>query len=415
MTDLIRKPVNGTLVDAAARFPQQPTTDVYDQEQDTAVVEKTTTPNGFGETPLIPAWTRTAPGWKARANVGRINSVHTFRRWVRRQAGEHGHSAQAFRGMRRTFLWVQGTEGAQVTTARHEVRQAQHDYKAAKWAHDRRLVPGKEKDKRRTEMEKAFTSSTAAMSKYKSAQKGARIRRTIRGTAALAPIAAVEGVGLHLMGGAGGILAAGSVLATFALLGRRTSGGELYADNDTKFGDTHMLTDTMLTRVYQDAKVIAVDDVLKLLTPCTLTADGKAWEVAFDLPSGMPTKKALAAREAVAGALGVAVQQLSQARGDREGRVRLRVSLNLPFTGTPVPGPLLGVERVNLWQPIPMGINLRGQEVSTSWVERSGLFGGEPGAGKSAAANDLLLAGALDPPVRRRGVDSAVMDTTVTV
>jgi S-DNA-T family DNA segregation ATPase FtsK/SpoIIIE len=93
------------------------------------------------------------------------------------------------------------------------------------------------------------------------------------------------------------------------------------------------------------------------------------------------------------------VQLLHQARGDREGRIRLRVSLNLPFTGKPAPGPLLDVERVDLWHPIPMGINLRGQGVDTSWVERSGLFGGEPGAGKSAAANDLLLAAALDPTV----------------
>ncbi|MFF3358660.1 hypothetical protein ACFYWN_40005 [Streptomyces sp. NPDC002917] len=124
-----------------------------------------------------------------------------------------------------------------------------------------------------------------------------------------------------------------------------------------------------------------------------------AWEVAFDLPSGTPTKKALGAKDSIAGALGVAVQQLSQARGDREGRIRLRVSLNLPFTGAAIPGPLLDAEQVNLWQPIPMGINLRGQAVLTSWVERSGLFGGEPGAGKSAAAKDLLLAAALDPTV----------------
>lgn len=358
-----------------------------------------TIPDPMGDTPLIPEWTRTSDGWKARAGIGRANSVRAFRRWVRRQAGEHGHGAQTFRGMRHTFLWVQGTEGAQVTTVRHEVQQAQHDYKAAKWAHDRRLVPGKEKDKRRKEMEQAFTASTTAMTKYKSAQQGARIRRAVRGSAVLAPMVAAESVGIHLMGAPGGLLATGSALAAFALLGRRTSGGELYRDHDTKFGDTLKLTDSMLNRVYQNAKVISGDEVLELLTPCALTADGQAWEVAFDLPSGMPAKKALAAKAGVASALGVAVQQLHQALGDREGRIRLRVSLNLPFTGSPEPGPLLSVECINLWQAIPMGINLRGQAVATSWVERSGLFGGEPGAGKSAAANDLLLAAALDPTV----------------
>ncbi|MGY4902550.1 hypothetical protein [Streptomyces sp. 900116325] len=418
MTDLIRKPAETTLVDATKRFPQQPLAgDVYDQEQDTAVVESARqvlegvvldAPSELSveknvdpvdDAPLIPAWTRTPDGWKSRTETARVNSARSFRRWVRRQASEHGHGAQTFRGIRRTFLWVQGTEGVQVGTARHEVQQAQRDYKAAKWAHDRRLVPGKEKEKRRREMEESFSSSTTAMSKYKSARQDARVRRAIRGTVALAPVAAAEGVGLHLLGAPGGLLATCSALAALALLGRRTNGGELYTDRDANFGDTRKLTDTMLTRVYQDARVIGADDVLKLLTPCTLTADGRAWEVAFDLPSGTPTKKALGAKDSVAGALGVAVQQLNQARGDREGRIRLRVSLNLPFTGAPAIGPLLGVERVDLWQPIPMGINLRGQGVETSWVERSGLFGGEPGAGKSAAANDLLLAAALDPTV----------------
>ncbi|MFE9850307.1 hypothetical protein ACFYPN_16055 [Streptomyces sp. NPDC005576] len=356
-------------------------------------------PDLLGDTPLIPAWTRTPEGWKARVTVGRINRVRAFRRWVRRQSAEHGHAAQMFRGARIVALWVHGTEGAQVTAARHEVQQAQRDYRAAKWAHDRRLIPGNEKDKRRAEMEKSFAASTVAMSKHKATRKGARMRRALRGTAAIAPLATAEGAGLHFLGGPGGLIATGSALTVLALLGRRTSGGDLYVDRDANFGDTRKLTDTMLNGVYQDARVIGTDDILKLLTPCTLTADGQAWEVMFDLPSGMPTKKALTAKEAVAGALGVAVQQLHQGRGDREGRIRLRVSLSLPFTGKPAPGPLLSVDRVDLWQPIPMGINLRGQEVSTSWVERSGLFGGEPGAGKSAAANDLLLAAALDPTV----------------
>lgn len=356
-------------------------------------------PDLMGDTPLIPAWTGTSDGWKARAAVGRVNSTRSYRRWMRRQAGEHGHGAQVYRGMLRTFRWVQGTEGVQVAVARHEVQQAQRDYDKAKWAHGRRLVPGPEKNKRRGEMEKAFAASVTASSKYKSAQQAARTKRAVRGVAALAPIVAAEGTGLYLIGGPGGLLATGSALLAFALLGRRTNAGELYADHDDKFGDTRTLTDSMLNQVYRNAKVIGGDEVLELLTPCTLTADGKAWEVAFDLPSGMPAKKALAAKAGVASALGVAVQQLNQALGDREGRIRLRVSLNLPFTGEPAPGPLLAVERVNLWEPIPMGINLRGQAVDTSWVERSGLFGGEPGAGKSAAANDLLIAAALDPSV----------------
>ncbi|GAP46895.1 FtsK/SpoIIIE domain-containing protein [Streptomyces azureus] len=366
-----------------------------------APVEKqTTSVDLMGDTPLTPAWTKTRTGWKSRAEVGRVNTVRGFRKWLRRQATEHGHASQIGRGIRRTVLWVQGTEGAQVLAARYEVQQTQRDYKAAKWAHDRRLMPGKEKEKRRREMEGAFADSASAMSKYRSAQRDARMRRAVRGVAALTPIAGVEGASLQLLGTPGGLAATAATLATFALIGRRTTAGELYTDRDAKIGDGDRMTDDMVNRVYRDARVIAADDTLRLSTPCTLTADGKAWQVVFQLPSGTPAKKALGAREGIANGFGVSVQQVHQTRGDREDTIHLRVSLKLPFSTKPTRGPLLDAERVNLWQPIRMGVNLRGEEVITSWVERSGLFGGEPGSGKSAAANDLLLAAALDPTVR---------------
>jgi S-DNA-T family DNA segregation ATPase FtsK/SpoIIIE len=203
-----------------------------------------------------------------------------------------------------------------------------------------------------------------------------------------------------MAGAPGGLLAAGTTLLAFALAGRRTTAGELYTDRDAKIGDGDRMTDEMVNRVYRDARVIAADDTLRLVTPCTLTADGKAWQVVFQLPSGIPAKKALGAREGIANGFGVSVQQVHQTRGNREDTIHLRVSLKLPFSTKPGKGPLLEAEKVNLWKPIRMGINLRGEEVFTSWVERSGLFGGEPGSGKSAAANDLLLAAALDPTVR---------------
>jgi S-DNA-T family DNA segregation ATPase FtsK/SpoIIIE len=358
------------------------------------------TPDLMGDTPLTPAWAKTRAGWKSRAEVGRINSTRGFRKWLRRQNTEHGHGAQVARGMLRTLVWVQGTEGAEVAKTKHDVTLAHRDYKAAKWAHDRRLVPGKEKEKRRTDLDKASKGAETAMAKYRSAQNHARTRRALRGAAALTPLLSAEGAGLHFLGAPGGIAAAGASLAALALIGRRTSAGELYTDRDAKIGDGDRMTDDMVNRAYRDAKVIASDDVLKLLTPCTLTADGTAWQVEFELPSGIPAAKALGAAAGLANAFGVSVQQMSQVRGEREDRIKLRVSLRVPFSSKPERGPLLDVERVNLWRPIPMGVNLRGQRIDLSWVERSGLFGGEPGSGKSGAANDLLIAAALDPTVR---------------
>ncbi|MER7953861.1 hypothetical protein [Streptomyces sp. NPDC096030] len=354
----------------------------------------------MSDLPLVPDWTRSSTGWKHRGDAARLNSTRAFRRWVRRQATEHGHASQIGRGIRRAAVWVQGVEGTQVAVAKHEARRAHHDYKAAKWAHDKRLIPGKEKDKRRGDMDKASTASTSAMAGYKKARNEARTKRALRGAAALAPIAAAEATGLYLIGTPGGILATGATLASLALLGRRTDAGETYTDRTAKIGDGDRMTDDMVNRAYRDAKVIASDEVLKLLTPCTLTADGTAWQVEFELPSGIPAAKALGATAGLANAFGVSVQQMSQVRGEREDRIKLRVSLRVPFSSQPERGPLLDMERVDLWQPIPMGVNLRGQRINVSWVERSGLFGGEPGSGKSGAANDLLIAAALDPTVR---------------
>jgi hypothetical protein len=354
----------------------------------------------MGDTPLTPAWTKTRSGWKNRAALGRINTTRGFRKWLRRQGTEHGHAAQIYRGAARVTVWVRGVEGAEVAKAKHEARRAHKAYRQAQWANGKRLMPGSVKDKLGREMDRAAEDSERAMSKYRKARRDARTLQSLRAAAALTPLAAVEGAGLYMGGGPGGLLAAGLTLTGLALVGRRTSTGELWSDRDAKIGDGDRMTETMLNRVYRDAKVIGSDDVLKLITPCTLTADGKAWQVVFQLPSGTPAKKALGAREGIANGFGVSVQQVHQTRGDREDTIHLRVSLKLPFSSKPARGPLLDAEQVSLWKPIRMGVNLRGEEVVTSWVERSGLFGGEPGSGKSAAANDLLLAAALDPTVR---------------
>ncbi|WP_428956198.1 ATP-binding protein [Streptomyces sp. cg35] len=350
----------------------------------------------MGDTPLTPAWARSKTGWKSRTAVGRLNSTRRFRKWIRRQRTEHGHAAQTFRGLRRTFLWIQGTEGAQVTAARHEILHTQRDYKSAKWAHDRRLIPGKEKDRRRREMGDAFDHSVKAMSRYRSTQREARLKRAVRGAIVVAPAVAAETVGLELLGAPGGLGVTGAALAALTLIGRRTSAGELYADRDAKIGNGDRMTDEMVNRVYRSAKVIAADDEVRLLSPCTLTADGSAWEVRLELPDGIPASKALGATPQLANGFGVSVQQVSQAKGAREDWLTLRVTLKIPFTGEVHKGPLLTAEKASLWDPAPMAVSERGDVVAVEWFEKTALFGGEPGSGKSAAANNPLLLAALD-------------------
>ncbi|WP_461712366.1 FtsK/SpoIIIE domain-containing protein [Streptomyces sp. DSM 41013] len=351
-----------------------------------------------GDLPLVPAWTRNSEGRKAAARRAARRVKRSSRRWISRQRTDRGHAAQIRRGTRRTHEWVVGFQGVNVQAAAHQAHRATKDARAAARRARYTIMPG-QRAAALIAADRAQTAAMAAVNAHKLAKKEVRRGRIFRGAAAYGTPLVVDTAALIELGGLG---LAGGVLATLtaaAWIGRKPLTAEVWDHERRTIGDGDAMTEPMLNRAYQDAKVIAGDQELKLVTPCMLAGDGQAWQVTLDLPGGMPTRKALNAKEGIAGALGVAVQQLHQSRGDREGRIHLRVSLALPFTGKPVQGPLLAMDRVDLWQPIPMGVNLRSESVWTSWVERSGLFGGEPGSGKSAAANDLLLAAALDPTV----------------
>jgi hypothetical protein len=54
----------------------------------------------------------------------------------------------------------------------------------------------------------------------------------------------------------------------------------------------------------------------------------------------------------------------------------------------------------SLWEPISLGVDENGTEVSIGLVERNVLLGGEPGSGKSVALSLFIAAAALDPEVR---------------
>jgi hypothetical protein len=352
-----------------------------------------------GDLPLVPEWTRDADARKAVARRTARRARRAGRRWLARQRTPRGHAAQIARGTRRTHEWVVGFHGVHVQAAAHQAHLATREARAAARRARYTLMPG-QRDKARMVADRAQTQALAAIQLHKQARREVRRGRLLRGTLAYGTPLLVDTAALIEFGGlglAGGIF---TTLSVAAWIGRKPQIEETWDHGRRSIGDGDRLDEPMLTQAYQAAKVIGADQALTMVMPCMLTADAQAWEAAFDLPGGTPARKALNATEALAGALGVAVQQLHQSRGDREGRIRLRVSLQLPFTGAPIQGPLLAMERVNLWEAIPMGVNLRSESVWTSWVERSGLFGGEPGSGKSAAANDLLLAAALDPTVR---------------
>ncbi|MET4670800.1 FtsK/SpoIIIE domain-containing protein [Streptomyces sp. PvR018] len=373
------------------------------------VLQKTTDvpvnrPDLLGDMPLTPQWARTSTGWRARAAVGKVNSVRAFRRWVRRQNTEHGHTAQVFRGMRRTFLWVQGTEGVQVATARREVQQAQADYKTAKWHHGKRLIPDKEKGRRRTEMEKAFGGSVTAMGRYKSAQRDARTRRAVRGTLAAAAVAVPEGAGIYLIGGTGGVIATGSALLAFALIGRRTTGGEVYTDRDAKIGDGDRMTDDMIDRAFRDAGIIRGDQAVVFRSP--VIQDGRAWLAHLEITGGVEVADVQKKTGPLASALGIPKHQMDIRHEGREDHLSLWVSMTDPF-GRTITNPLIGTtDKVNAWRDgLPLGFDKRGSIVLATISDYSLLVGGTTRSGKGMAVANILVGAMLDPRIRVRLFD----------
>lgn len=70
-----------------------------------------------------------------------------------------------------------------------------------------------------------------------------------------------------------------------------------------------------------------------------------------------------------------------------------------PLAQGSAPWPLLDVPRLSLWEPVPVGVDETGRQVTVTLPERNVLLGGEPGAGKSVAQSLLVAAAALDPEV----------------
>ncbi|MBP5942588.1 FtsK/SpoIIIE domain-containing protein [Streptomyces acidiscabies] len=361
--------------------------------------------DAFDDRPLIPAWAKTPEGWAMYSGVVYRSRLRAYRRWVRRQRTNQGHVAQSRRGARRVQDWVTGFEGIQTQALAHQAHVAAKEARSA--ARAARFTPGIMVNKKRTAQLEADRTQTVAMqaiNAHRQSRKRNRNLRTLRASAAYGPSLAAIGGG-YLQAGLFG--ASAGVLATFAgaaFAGRHVESTERdWATDWRSLGDGDAMTAPMLDEVFRRAKVIGGDETLHVVQMPMLDARG-AWSAVVDLPPGIPAKKAMRAVSEIASALGVEDAQVNmtktKGKSARAGRLELYVAKDLPFTGAADPGPLLALEAAsNFWGRIAIGPDVRGLPISISVVERSGLVGGEPGAGKSASGNVILLAAALDPRV----------------
>ncbi|MFF5424411.1 MULTISPECIES: FtsK/SpoIIIE domain-containing protein [unclassified Streptomyces] len=364
-------------------------------------VEKVDLDDFDADAPLIPAWMYSPEGWAAWAGVFYRARRRDFRRWVRRQPTQRGHIRQFGRGVRRSHEWVVGFEGVRVQSAAHTAHVLTREAKlAARHARFTPRILGTKKELAMKAAEKATKAAEEAVLLHKKAKKDRNRARNLRaGVVYGPPLTAICG-GYAMAGGLG--LAAG-LLSTFAggaFVGRTPYDEEADWTSDWRsLGDGDRMTAPMLDQTFRAAKVIGSEESLGVVQMPMLDARG-AWTAVLDLPPGVPAKKAIRATDELAAAFGVEEAQVSVAKRGRAGRIELYVARDLPFTDKAAPGPLLALESAaDFWGRISIGPDVRGIHQSISVVERSGLIGGEPGAGKSASGNTILLAAALDPRV----------------
>lgn len=135
------------------------------------------------------------------------------------------------------------------------------------------------------------------------------------------------------------------------------------------------------------------------------------------LPRGVDTEALSQAADKIA-----VVLDVREVRVDRDPErarwPRVELSRRNPFrdeSGTPalVSSPLTDASYWSLWDGVPVGIDAVGAVKTIGIVGKNILIGGEPEAGKSVAASQLLAAAALDSDVRILGLDAKMVELSL--
>jgi hypothetical protein len=142
------------------------------------------------------------------------------------------------------------------------------------------------------------------------------------------------------------------------------------------------------------AELATPNDRIPRVTRCRLTRAGEQLRVRVPAGGQVPDLEAQAER--IAAFLGVREVRVVRDPGSAR-HAKVVVLRRDPLADpTPVPWPLLKADRLSLWQPIPVGTDEDGSEVTVTLPERNLLLGAEPGGGKSTVAQLLIAAAALD-------------------
>lgn len=118
--------------------------------------------------------------------------------------------------------------------------------------------------------------------------------------------------------------------------------------------------------------------------------------VTVRIGTGSTAADLLSRSEAIAACLAVSTVRVER-HPDNAGWATIHAMAVDPLLWPAPPWPWLYRGQTWAWEPIPVGVDETGRQVSVSLAEHNLLLGGEPGAGKSVALSQLVAAAVCDP------------------
>ncbi|MBB4931397.1 S-DNA-T family DNA segregation ATPase FtsK/SpoIIIE [Lipingzhangella halophila] len=133
-----------------------------------------------------------------------------------------------------------------------------------------------------------------------------------------------------------------------------------------------------------------------------IQVDGPGWKAELDLPRGTKAETIMEKRDELAGAMRRPVSTVwpATAPDAHPGRLELWVAKRDPAKEPRRIWPLMHQGQADVFAPIPLGWDPRGNQVDITLMYSNLLVGGIPGSGKTSAALAVALGVALDPTAK---------------
>lgn len=322
--------------------------------------------------PVVPAWMTSSATLKARADeVRQLMSWRLRFHAVRSPIYAARVAGMAARGTWRGTRWLCGY------------------LLATDYAPEIRALREAKKHKEARALRKERTATM---------KKRAKVVGGVGGAAVAAVVVAAALLGLIVV-----TAAAMAVLVAAVIGGRPGDDGPALLDTPEVPDDRRPWDNERVTEAFTAAGITTAADPVRVQYPGVVRS-GDGWLVTVDLPRGKKAAAALAKREELASALAVDEVQVHmervRGRDGHSGRLSLWVADNDPFDRPPTRSPLATEPRFDLWQPIPVGTDARGRQVTIPIVWNSLLVGAIPRQGKTFTVRAAAIGAALDPHVR---------------